>query len=147
MTVTLMNPQRGPAIATPGSDGRRRSPRPPLNRRILLRNSRGNVIPALARDISIGGIGIRCGLATAYLLNFDGADGVAGQGGPLDLKLALPFAEGLYEFEARTRLHYQVGRGADEALLGLRFVGMAETHRDYLFAYLVQIHRRLALAE
>lgn len=143
MNATLLTPTRDRGVSPRPCEDARRSPRPALNRRILLRNERGNVIPAIARDISVGGIGIRCGLATAYLLNFDGLDG-PGPGDALDLKLALPFAEGLYEFEAQARLHYQVDHGDDEALLGLRFVAMSETHRDYLFGYLVQRQRRYA---
>jgi len=127
--------------ATDIAHDQRRAVRPAVDRRALLRTPSGQVIETRAFDLSLGGVRVRCSPAAAYALNFEGADLSRRPGPILDLKLALPFADGMVEFHTRAQLVHQHAPAPEICLLGFRFVDIREAERDHLEAYLRPLAR------
>jgi hypothetical protein len=99
----------------------RRYPRAHINRRALLRNAEGLIVPATATDISVGGVGLRCEPSKAYLLHF-GGDSLSQRQAPLlQVKLTLPMDGGLAELDAQCRLYYFSPEGSSDVAVRLRF--------------------------
>lgn len=107
------------------TDPGRMAPRGAVQRRTLLRRRGGPIIQTLSRDISIGGLGLRCDPATAYLIHFDG-EVIADRAPLFEVSLALPLAEDLHALRALSRLLYRVPGSTGTVAVGLRFVDLDE---------------------
>jgi hypothetical protein len=121
---------------TPQHQQRRDSERLILKRRLLLRTSRGNVLQALARDLSVQGLGLRCDLATSYALNFDDVPGHTARGPEFEIRIGLPFASELIELHATGRLVHRRVNAQDDVMLGLLFSALDEENRDVLHGFI-----------
>lgn len=126
--------------------GKRRSPRPPLERRVLVRTPGGQIIQTRSFDISTGGLRLTCDVATAYMLNFEDIDPRAGAGPVFEVKLTLPFRDGLVEFSAHAQLVHQQRRSPEDVSLGLAFCEASEAAREDLEAFLHELARAGAIA-
>ena len=116
--------------------GKRMSPRPELHRRVLLRTPAGQVIETQAFDLSAGGLRIQCDMSTAYMLNFDDTDLENSEGPIFDVRLTLPFADGLVEFRGKAQLIHQHARTPEDVALGFRFVDLDDDDQEHLQAFL-----------
>lgn len=122
----------------------RRSPRPIIDRRALVRPQSGHVIAARAHDISLGGVQLRCDEATAYTLHFNGKQVDRRCSPILELRLALPFERDLVEFGASCRLFYVVPSAEDEVAVGLGFEHLDADAFEVLDAFLNEVYTREA---
>jgi hypothetical protein len=137
-----------PPTARPDARGRnrylrpRRSPRPVINRRALIRPRSGQVLETRVHDISLGGIRLRCDLATAYALHFDGLAVDRRSSPRFDIRLALPLGDDLAEFSAAGRLSYMVPESRRELAVVLVFEDLDADARELLLGFVRDcVHR------
>ena len=122
----------------------RRSPRPIIDRRALVRPQSGRVIAARAHDISLGGVQLRCDEATAYALHFNGKKVDRRHSPTFELRLSLPFDQTLIEFGASCRLFYVVPSDSRELAVGLGFEHLDPDAFEVLDSFLYDVYAREA---
>ena len=126
----MMNQIKGrKSNRTPGSHGdngkpdKRQYPRIVINTPIAIQQSDGNVINALAHDITLDGIQVQCDRATAHCLAPAGRYLTDEKAPEIDARLALPIEGALTEISARCRILYVADVPDERCAIGLRFAG------------------------
>jgi len=142
-TTTVLPPARPDARARSRYLRPRRSPRPVINRRALIRPRSGQVLETRVHDISLGGIRLRCDLATAYALHFNGGAVDRRSSPRFDIRLALPLGDELSEFSASGRLSYMLPENRRELAVVLVFEDLESDARELLLGFVRDcLHRQ-----
>jgi c-di-GMP-binding flagellar brake protein YcgR len=110
---------------------KRRHYRFEINRRILVRLPTGQVITSKARNISEGGLNLRCSQARAYALHPSG-DPIRSHNRPeVEIRMTVPVQDELKEIAANCKILYFKVISDDEISFGLQFAelqGDSQTH-------------------
>ncbi|MCI0400361.1 MAG: PilZ domain-containing protein [Gammaproteobacteria bacterium] len=106
-----------------GKQDKRQYPRIVINSPIAIQQSDGNVINALAHDITQDGIQVQCDRATALCLAPTGKYLTDEHAPEVDARLALPIRGTLTEISARCKILYVTDVREERCAIGLRFTG------------------------
>ena len=110
-------------------------PRVDLRVPVALSTRERRVIHATTRNISPGGMQIRCDRAAAQRLHPSGSHIAPGKGPPVIVRTKLPVCEGEQPFVGVARLTYVTPRPPDQIAFGLEFTRVQPSEQDKLDAF------------
>ncbi len=113
-------------------------PRINIDRRVLIRLLDGNIVYAIAHDISPDGLQIRCDRTTAHVLHPSGKSITDDNAPSVDIRLPLPLLEGLVALAARCTIRYFALISEEVVVFGLNFEKLTEEGSGFLDRFIVE---------
>ena len=111
-------------------------PRIDIDRRVLIRPLDGNIVYAIAHDISPDGLQIRCDRTTAHVLHPSGKS--LRDAPSVDIGLPLPLQEGLVALTARCTIRYFALISEEVVVFWLNFEKLTEEGSGFLDRFIVE---------